>query len=49
VPPEQIPLFSAAVREAALKGIEASMNHSVRLVMAAIFDLCTSKLRREPS
>ena len=49
VPPEQIPLFSAAIREAALKAIEASMNHSVRLVMAAVFDLCTSKLRREPS
>jgi hypothetical protein len=49
LPPEHIPLLTAAMREAALKGIEVSMNHSLRLVMAAAFDLCTSKLRRAPS
>lgn len=49
VPAEQIPLLTAAIREAALKGIEASLHHSVRSVMAAMYDLCTSKLRSKPS
>lgn len=49
LPAGQVELLTGAIREAALKGIEASMNHSVRVVMAAVYDLCTSKLRRRPS
>lgn len=39
----------AALRAAALKGIEASTCHTVRVLTAAIYDLCTSKLRGRPS
>ncbi len=49
LPAEHVEFLTGAIREAALKGIEASMNHSVRVVMAAIYDLCTSKLRERPS
>lgn len=46
---EQVAILTGAIREAALKGIETSMNHSVRVVVAAVYDLCTSKLRERPS
>ncbi len=49
LPAEQVEFLTGAIREAALKGIETSMTHSVRVVMAAIYDLCTSKLREHPS
>jgi hypothetical protein len=42
-------LLTAAIREATLKGIEVSTCHAVRMLTAAIFDLCTSKLRTKPS
>ncbi len=49
LPAEQVELLTGAIREAALKGIETSMTHSVKVVVAAIYDLCTSKLRERPS
>ncbi len=49
LPAEQVALLTAALREAALKGIEATTCHAVRVVTAAIYDLCTSKLRAKPS
>jgi hypothetical protein len=41
----QLELVTAAVREAALKGIQVAMMHSVESLMNAIYDLCTSKLK----
>jgi hypothetical protein len=35
------------VKKAALAGIETAMAHSVALMMAALYDLCTSKLARQ--
>ena len=32
-----------------LKGIEIAMTHSVQVLMASIYDLCTSKLHARPS
>lgn len=49
LPAEQVEFLTGAIREAALKGIEMSLTHSVRAVMAAVYDLCTSKLRERPS
>ncbi len=49
LPAEHIELLTSAIREAALKGIEVSMTHCVRVLMAAVYDLCTSKLRQRPS
>ncbi len=49
LPAEQVALLTAALREAALKGIEATTYHAVRVLTAAIYDLCTSKLRAKPS
>lgn len=42
--PEQLSLFTVAVKEAALKGIEIAMTHSVQVFMGSVYDLCTSKL-----
>ena len=49
LPAEHIELLTGAIREAALKGIEVSMTHCVQVLMAAVYDLCTSKLRQRPS
>lgn len=49
LPAAYVPLLTAALREAALKGIEASTCHAVRVLTASLYDLCTSKLRRKPS
>ena len=49
LPGEYVPMLTAALRDAALKGIEASTCHAVRVLTAAIYDLCTSKLRSRPS
>lgn len=49
LPAEHVEFLTHAIREATLKGIEISMAHSVRVVMAAVYDLCTSKLRERPS
>lgn len=46
---EHTELLTAAIREATLKGIEVSACHAVRVLTAAIYDLCTSKLRTKPS
>ena len=48
LPAEQVALLTAAIREAALKGIEASTCHAVRVLTEAIYDLCTSKLGAKP-
>ena len=49
LPAEQVSLLRSAMRDAALKGIEASTCHAVRVLTAAIYDLCTSKLGAKPS
>jgi hypothetical protein len=38
-------LLTAAIREAALKGIQVAMMHSVESLLNAIYDLYTSKLK----
>ena len=45
---EQLDLLTSAIREAALKGIEIAMTHSVQVLMGSIYDLCTSKLHTNP-
>lgn len=40
----QLEMLTDAIKEAALKGIEIAMTHSVQTLMASIYDLCTSKL-----
>ncbi|MGH8285514.1 MAG: hypothetical protein ACRETT_07075 [Steroidobacteraceae bacterium] len=42
---EQTDLVRAAIKHAALKGIQAGMTHSIQALMASIYDLCTSKLQ----
>jgi hypothetical protein len=46
---EQLDLLTGAIKEAALKGIEIAMTHSVQVLMGSIYDLCTSKLHARPS
>ena len=46
---EQLELLTGAIKEAALKGIEIAMTHSVQVLMSSIYDLCTSKLHARPS
>ena len=46
---EQLCLMTNAIKEAALKGIEVAMTHSVQVVMSSIYDLCTSKLQQAHS
>jgi hypothetical protein len=41
---EQLDAMTGVIRDAALKGIEIAMTHSVRVLMSSIYDLCTSKL-----
>ena len=41
---EQLELLTGAIKDAALKGIEIAMTHSVQILMSSIYDLCTSKL-----
>ena len=42
--PEQLDALTRVIKEAALKGIEIAMTHSVQVLMSSIYDLCTSKL-----
>lgn len=42
---EQLTVLTESIRQAALKGIEMAMTHSVQVLMSAIYDLCTSKLK----
>ena len=42
---EQLEQTTAAIKDAALKGIEVAMTHSVCVLMGSIYDLCTSKLQ----
>ena len=49
LPAQQVALLTTALREEALKGIEASTCHAVRMLTEAIYDLCTSKLGAKPS
>lgn len=46
---EQLEQTTAAIKDAALKGIEVAMTHSVCVLMSSIYDLCTSKLQEEAS
>jgi hypothetical protein len=43
---EQLDQMTAALKDAALKGIEVAMTHSVSVLMGSIYDLCTSKLQQ---
>lgn len=43
--PEQLDLLTEAIKDAALKGVEIAMTHAVEVLMASIYDLCTSKLK----
>ncbi len=45
---EQLDLMTGAIKDAALKGIEIAMTHSVQILMGSIYDLCTSKLQARP-
>ena len=44
----QLEVLTDAIKEAALKGIEIAMTHAVQVMMASIYDLCTSKLQAPP-
>jgi hypothetical protein len=46
---EQMTMLTESIRQAALKGIEVAMTHSVQVLMSSIYDLCTSKLKVRPS
>jgi hypothetical protein len=46
---EQLQELTAAIKDAALKGIEVAMTHSVCVLMSSIYDLCTSKLQQGAS
>ncbi len=46
---EQLEQMTAAIKDAALKGIEVAMSHSVCVLMSSIYDLCTSKLQESSS
>jgi hypothetical protein len=41
---DQLRLLTEAIKQAALRGIEVAMTHSVQVLMSSIYDLCTSKL-----
>jgi hypothetical protein len=43
--PEQLDALTRVIKDAALKGIEIAMTHSVQVLMGSIYDLCTSKLQ----
>ncbi len=49
LPADHLSHVTTAMRDAALKGIEAGTCHAARVLAAAIYDLCTSKLRDKPS
>ena len=42
---EQMRMLTDAIKQAALRGIEVAMTHSVQVLMSSIYDLCTSKLQ----
>jgi len=46
--PEQLEALTRAIKDAALRGIEIAMTHSVQVFMGSIYDLCTSKLHALP-
>jgi len=46
---EQLAMLTESIRQAALRGIEVAMTHSVQVLMSSIYDLCTSKLKMQPS
>jgi hypothetical protein len=46
---EQVRMLTEAIKQAALRGIEVAMTHSVQVLMSSIYDLCTSKLQAQPS
>lgn len=42
--PEDREICTLAIKEATLRGLEVTMQHSVSVLMENIYDLCTSKL-----
>jgi hypothetical protein len=44
---EQLDALTRVIKDAALKGIEIAMTHSVQVFMGSIYDLCTSKLHND--
>jgi len=45
---DQMRMLTEAIKQAALRGIEVAMTHSVQVLMSSIYDLCTSKLHAQP-
>jgi hypothetical protein len=45
---DQMRMLTDAIKQAALRGIEVAMTHSVQVLMSSIYDLCTSKLHAQP-
>src|SRR5262245_59994138 len=45
---EQVRMLTEAIKQAALRGIEVAMTHSVQVVMGSVYDPCTSKLHAQP-
>lgn len=43
---EDTALLGEAIKQAALQGIETMMSHCLRALMASVYDMCTSKLKR---
>jgi hypothetical protein len=43
---EDVALVTEAVKKATLQGIETMMSHCLQVLMASIYDMCTSKLKR---
>jgi len=44
LPPAQVEVVTEALREAAMRGIEVALTHSVQAFMGSMYDLCTSQL-----
>jgi hypothetical protein len=44
LPPAQVELLTEALKEAAFRGIEVALTHSVQAFIGSVYDLCTSKL-----
>ena len=46
---EQMGLLTEAIKQAALRGIEVAMTHSVQVLITPIYALCTSKQQSPPA
>lgn len=44
----QLEMLTDVIKDATMQGIEVAMTHSVEVLMASIYDLCTSRLAETP-